>query len=162
MCASGIPPEQIVVAGRFPARRLHIGEAGQQAPVQLVMVGGFQEGGGVVLGGAFGVAEEIAKGFEAGIVAVIRSGRGGLMRGKSYGNETIPTTNIPLVIILACWKLLRFKDLGCVLVRAVVEAAGQESEGTGSHCGDVRGIHKVQLYHYEGNRAAPRVRVSVA
>ena len=61
--ASGIPAEEIVVTGELAARRFHEGEAGQQTPIQLIAVGDFQEGRGVLFGGAVGQAEEGAKGF---------------------------------------------------------------------------------------------------
>ena len=63
LCASGIQAEQIVVVPGFSARRFDEGKAGQQAPIEFVVVGGFEEGCGVLFGGAVGVAEEGAKGL---------------------------------------------------------------------------------------------------
>src|ERR1035437_8912893 len=73
--ASRIPAEQIVVARGFSARRFDVGQAGQQTPIEFVVVGGFEKGGGVLFGGAVGVAEERAKGCKSGIVAIIRRRR---------------------------------------------------------------------------------------
>src|ERR1035437_3259509 len=78
---SGIPAEQIVVAGGLSARRFDVGEARQEAPIEFVVVGGFEEGCGVLFGGAVGVAEEGSKGFKSGVVAIIGS-RGRRLMGR--------------------------------------------------------------------------------
>src|ERR1035438_7412096 len=72
--ASGIPAEQIVVAGGFSPRRFHVRQAGQQAPIEFVKIGGFEKGCGVLYSGAGGVAEKGAKSFKSGIASIIRSG----------------------------------------------------------------------------------------
>jgi hypothetical protein len=48
------------------------------------VVGSLKESRGIFGGWAIGAAEEIAKSFKSGIVAIIWSGRGRLARGKRY------------------------------------------------------------------------------
>jgi len=43
---SGIPAENIIVPGGFATSRFDEGDAGQQAPVERIGVGGFQKDGG--------------------------------------------------------------------------------------------------------------------
>src|ERR1035438_8475775 len=69
--ASGIPAEQIVVAGGFSPRRFHVRQAGQQAPIEFVKIGGFEKGCGVLYSGAGGVAEKGAKGFRSDFPPVV-------------------------------------------------------------------------------------------
>src|SRR6478735_5930485 len=87
VCASRIPAEQIVVTRRFSARRFDKRETGEQSPVECVEIGGFEEGCGIFGCRAIGAAEESAKSFKSGIVAIIRSRCGRLVRGKRNGQS---------------------------------------------------------------------------
>src|ERR1017187_2905171 len=85
--AARIPPENIVVSGCLAARSFHEGEAGQQAPVQSVHVGGFQEYRREFGGGTIALREEGAQEGEPGIFGgFVAMFGGGWLRGIRLGS----------------------------------------------------------------------------
>ena len=72
--ASGIPAEKIIVGGELPPGGFYKGDAGKEAPIQIVAVSGFEESTGVVLRGAVGLGKEAAERGEPRIVPEIRNG----------------------------------------------------------------------------------------